>query len=287
MSKEYHFYDKPIIYDSYANRIKRIVTSALLFLIAFILTTLIYHSLLAAIATVLGYEIKFSFTRLEVLPHQIKYWSLPRTILIYVVPSVVMLTLAIIVAILLHKYKNIITLFRMFWLWLSVCLFTTFSTHLITAAIGIASPRTAFYTAFAIPFVWMGFPAALGAVLSIAGVVVSMIWGFVTVNEFLRFAFSGSLLKARTARIYFVTQFYVLPLVVALPFVGLLTLSNVTVYYLSIYFSFLCIALGMFLRFYNASGAVRCNKADVLNVISPLVIIVAAALFITVKFLLK
>lgn len=287
MATYYHFYDKPQIADRYLNRFKRIATSALLFLIAFVAAAMAYNLLSSAVAAVLGYEIVFSFTRPEVLPHETKYWSLLRTIAIYVLPSFVLLVASVVIVILLRKYKEKITLLRMFWLWLSVCLFASFTTHLITSFIGLSAPRSAFYIAFAIPFVWQGISPAVTIVLSLAGIIGNIAGGYLIVNEFLRFSYSMSLLEARRGKIHFVIQFYLLPLVAAFPFVFLLTYSKVTVYYLSFYFSFLCIALGMFLRFYNASGAVRCNKKDVLNVVSPLIILIAAMLFLIVKFWLK
>ncbi|MDB5281946.1 MAG: hypothetical protein JWO06_1021 [Bacteroidota bacterium] len=280
-NKEYVYFTKTVG-DSYINQARRVLTSTITFIVAFILSNVFLQSLIIIFSKSFKYKLKITYSHIEVLPHDIHFWSLARVIVIYFIPTMFCLVLGLMIFNLLVSNTNTVNRGRLFFFWFGMCLINIFLSHLLFAPFGIGARSVAYYQAFAIVGSWVGFnPAAMG-VFAIGAIFIGILWGVVTSKEVLRFSFSSKYAATLSGKNSIIFQIAFLPVI--LGFIPCMLLCNIT-YIPAMAFAFLSmilVAFGMFVRNTNDWSIVRCNKNDVLNLIPVTEIVVLLFLWITV-----
>lgn len=279
------FYDKPAINDSVAGRMNRILTSLVVILVAFILSSLLYRGMEYLLCYALGYKVQLFFTHVNAAPRELQYWGTIRVLLIYGAPSLVLFFIANVIMKLLNTSKGIVNLPRLVWVWIAYCLSVIFINNLFTAVMGFLIPDSLFYGAFAIVFMWLGVPKVLVGLLIIPGVLLGIAWGYFYAHELLRFSFSSKLIMSLHGRLYVWRQLYLYPLFIFFPAMLAIVYPAGFLPYLFFIFPFLFIGIGTLLRYYNDTVTlVACNKKDVLNKVPVVGLLVLAVLLVFIKW---
>src|ERR1700722_12574708 len=92
-----YFYSDIKINDSFINKVKRVFTSALMFVVAFIISDSILQFTLGILAKSLGYGVDISFNILKVFPRDYRHWSRPRVAAVFLGGPLFCLLLGVIV----------------------------------------------------------------------------------------------------------------------------------------------------------------------------------------------
>ncbi len=260
------FYDKPVINDSAVGRLSRILTSLIVILLAFILSSLFYRGIEFLLCYALGYKVQFFFTHIKAEPTAHQYWGTIRVLLIYGAPSFVLFFVANVIMKLLTVFKSPVNLLRLVWVWAAHCFVIIFINNLLTAIMGLLIPDSLFYGAFAIVFMWLGVQKILVGLLIIPGVLLGMAWGYFYAHELLRFSFSSRLIMSLHGKLYIWRQLYLYPLFIFFPALLAIVYPAGFLPYLFYVCPLFFIGIGTLLRYYNDKATlVACNKNDVLN----------------------
>jgi hypothetical protein len=259
------YHDRLIIDDPFTNRVKRVTTSLLLFLIAFMVAHLVHQLLLDGIANILMYNTKFLFNKVSVSPNETKYWGTFRVIAIYITPIIVCLIISLLILRTLVNLGESVRRYRLVLMWFHLAFFSVFIVQLCTVPFGQGSFSSDFYQGISILFSWLRVPDVVGYVLAIIGVVIALFWGVFMGNEVLRFSYSSRLINAKRGKRYIARLLLFWPMILAIPIVFFLFYPKVNLFHLLYIGSILCIAIGALLRYNVDMTSVACNKSDLAN----------------------
>ena len=139
--EEILFYRKEQTGDGLGNKLKRIVTSSALFVIAFILSNLLLQTLIAEISRGFKYTVKFSYNIVTVLPWDYHYWSRARILLIYLISPVLCLIIGLFIYNFLRVYSNWANVVRLFLFWFAVVLVNMVLAQILISPLGTPDNR--------------------------------------------------------------------------------------------------------------------------------------------------
>lgn len=284
MSRDYFYFSKPAVNDSLVNRIKRVTTSGVLLCLGFITTKLFYLGCIYAFSKLLGYKPEFGFTKVIVPPHEPQYWSMPRILVIYVFPALILLALSAMVYRIVTFNNNRINILRLYLLWVLVSCCLIFTTIITTTILGTYNTYTSFYEAFAIVALWWGINPVFIAIFSFTGLLLSIGVGYLFANEYLRFSHSSALLKTRWGKLYSLRIFFLFPFIFFLPVLALVDYPDSVLAHIPFMLSSLLMGVGMMLKYEYDYSIVLCNRNDVCNrlsidLLAVLLVLVAALHF--------
>lgn len=284
MSRDYFYYSKPTVNDSFVNRIKRSTTSGILLCLGFITTKLLYLGCIYTFSTVLGYKPQFGFAKIVVPPHEPQYWSMPRILVIYVLPAFVLIAIAVMIYRIVTLNNNWVNILRLYLLWVIASCSLIFSTIITTTILGAYNTYTSFYEAFAIATLWWGIHPVIIGVFSSLGLLLSIGVGYLLANEYMRFSHSSALLKTRWGKLYTLRIFFLFPYILFLPVLALVDYPDSVLAHIPFMLSSLLMAAGMMLRYEYDYTIVLCNKNDVCNRVSIDLLVVLLVLVAALHF---
>jgi hypothetical protein len=262
------FYNKDAnkVIDSYANKLRRVATSAMLFALAFITSNLILQVLIARLARSFKYAVKFSYNQVTVLPWDYHYWSRTHVVLIYLFAPAICFAIGLVIYYILRMNTTWAGVSRIFFFWLSLCLVNMVLTHAIIAPLGSPTDRNnGLYQTFAVvgAFLWVN-PTLMG-MASIGALIGSMGVGMLIRQELVRYSYSQKLIRDKKGTDGIVIQVYVLPvLLVGLPLVLLCTQNSFFTTLMQLA-NLAVISIGIFLINTVSVPGVRASRKDILN----------------------
>jgi len=252
--------------DSFINKAKRVATSSLLFIVAFILSNLLLQTLIAQIAKSFKYTVRFTYNQVTVLPYDYHYWSRPRVLLIYFISPLICLAIGLFIFNLLRVYSTWANVFRMFLFWLAVVPVNMILTHILISPLGTPTNiSNGLYQTFAVIGAWLYLNPAIMVMAAIASLVTSLFVGMVLRNEIMRYSFSKKLIQSKKGMDAVVIQLYILPVIFGIvPILMLCTPISFFTIIMEI-INLAIISIGIFMMNSISMPDVRCNKDDVLN----------------------
>ena len=264
--EEILFYRKEQTGDKFGNKLKRIVTSSALFVIAFILSNLLLQTLIAEISRGFKYTVKFSYNVVTVLPWDYHYWSRARILLIYLISPILCLIIGLVIYNFLRTYSNWANVFRLFLFWFALVLVNMVLAQILISPLGTPDNRNnGLYQTFAVVGAWLWINPAIMVMAAIVSLVTSLLSGLVIRNEVMRYSFSRTLINNKKGMDSVVIQVYILPVLVGiLPIMSLCTPFNFFPTLMEIV-NLAIISIGIFMMNSIGQTEVRCNKDDVLN----------------------
>ena len=288
MDDEIPFYYENLGGDSFVNKLKRIATSSLLFVVSYVLSNLLLQLLIARISKMLKYSSKFSYNQVRVYPWDYHYWNRTSIVLIYLLSPFICLVIGLFIFNLLRVYSSWSNVFRLFFFWLSVALVNMVFTHALLAPLGSPADRNnGLYQTFAVVGIYLWINPTLIFMVSIGALVASLSTGMLVRKEVMRYSFSKKLIKNKKGMDSLVIQIYVLPVLMGcIPILLLCTQAGffTTVMELA---NLGVIAIGIFLMNSIGIATVRCNKKDVLNHIPVVEFAICTALWLGVFLFLR
>src|SRR5579862_5045866 len=167
--------------------VRRIFTSAVMLIIAFIMATTLIELIIALLAKFLRYKVKVTYNLVSVFPNDWHYWSKPRVAVVYLTAPVACIVLGFLLFNFLKLNKDWGSRFRPFVFWLSLCLVNMPLAHLLFSPLGIREAYgLGFYQTFAIVGTWFGLNAEIMGLFAVVSIVLSMAYGLLIRNELLK-----------------------------------------------------------------------------------------------------
>ena len=274
--------------DSMLNKLKRITTSAMLFIIAFVLSRVALQSMIAGISKLLDYQVRLTYNRVYVLPSDWHKWNRLRVFGIYVFPQLVCLSVGLVIfSLIAHSTSTTIKLYRVFLFWLSICLVNTFLSHLFFAPFGTGDFSSGYYQTFSIMASWMYIKPMSMSVFSTFSIIAAILWGLVVCNEVLRYSYSSSLIKTKKGQRAIVVQTFLLP--VLLGFLPCMFLSKEFYLFpnLMMFMPLIFFWIGMMSKTTTDFAPIKGGKKDVLNHLPVIESIFAGGIWVAVWQFIK
>ena len=270
-----------------SDNLRRIGTSTLMLIPAFVVSNLILQGTIATLANAFHYKVNFTYNHVTLAPYDYHYWSLARVYAIQLMPPVLCLGLAFLIFILLKANPKWISRVRLFTFWLMVCLANIFLGHLVFAPLGVTEESRNFYQTFAIVGRWLFLTPEVMTVFSVLSIIASIICGLAITTELLRFSFSNKLIKTQEGKNVMAFQLYMAPLILAaLPLLLLSTEANLLPSII-IVLNLVLFGFGMLLMNASRRVKVKVDKTDVLNSFPALELAVCGLVWVAVYFFLR
>ncbi len=278
--------------DTFVKKLKRIATSTLLLIIAFIIVHTFMQLLMGGLANVLGYKVSVSFNHLRLQPRDYRHWSRARIALVFVLPPMFCLFLGFMSLNFLRVNTQWIKSNRLLVFWLMICLANICLSHLFFSPLGITEHDDGddimiFYQTFAVFGSWMRFTSTIMGAFAALAVIISVLFGVISRDEILRYSPSSRASSKPWGKHFLVLQLYVIPVI--LSFYPLIQLSdkNNVIPSMFIWINLLIISIGMFIRNSNDNKSLRPDKSDVLNHIPLIEMGVVFVLWIGIYFFFR
>jgi hypothetical protein len=251
--------------DALRNKVRRILTSTVLFVPAFIVTNFLLNILVGAFAMGLKYTARITYNSVSLTPFDWRHWNLKRVLVVQFAPPFLCLIAGLWLMGYLKDNTKTIGTPRLFVFWLSVCLVNLALSGLLFAPLGVGEEVPSLYRTFAIVGSWMHFDSAIASVFSIVGITGSFFWGMMARNELLRYSYSRKLISKPAGRNSVVLQFYLLPVIVGSLPILFLGNNNGALALMFMLGNLLLISIGMFIRNTASKSTVRSVRGDILN----------------------
>jgi hypothetical protein len=265
MSESVSYFNQAKVSDTLLNKLKRILSSAMMLLAAYALVQLLVQAYIYIVSFLLGYTVKFGYHWVSVKPYEYEYWGNMRVFLIYVVPPVLCLIAAYAIQFLQLNKMGGVTRMRIFWFWLHTCLVNVFLTQLFIMPVGINGGLTGLYQTFSIAASWFRMDPTFFIPATVVSGSLAIVWGLLMSPKVLKFSFSARLISSLQGKDAIVRQVYLFPVIVAAPVIAVV--SNQYSFLMHIVSLMLLIlpVLGTIIRHRTDSGVVMCSREDVLN----------------------
>lgn len=223
------------------------LTSASLFILAFIISQIIFILIKYKIAAGYGYDILFTYNKFNITRdyHKWDYWSI---LSVYFLPSTFCMAISIGIYILFLIKNKWINSFRLFLFWLMVCLSNIFLSGFLTALLGYGNYTSVFYENYAVLCAWLHLK--IEVVFFIAGLffIFSILSGVIIGSEFLKFPFEQKLLNSSPGKDKLVLNYFIIPVLTGIPFLLLLGDGLTVLKIASTLVNLLVISVGMIAR---------------------------------------
>ncbi len=265
MSESVSYFDQAKVSDTLLNKLKRVLSSAMMLLAAYALVQLLVQAYIYIVSFLLGYTVKFGYHWVSVKPYEYEYWGNMRVFLIYVIPPVLCLIAAYAIQFLQLNKMGGVTRMRIFWFWLHTCLVNVFLTQLFIMPVGINGGLTGLYQTFSIAASWFRMDPTFFIPATVVSGSLAIVWGLLMSPKVLKFSFSARLISSLQGKDAIVRQVYLFPVIVAAPVIAVV--SNQYSFLMHIVSLMLLIlpVLGTIIRHRTDSGVVMCSREDVLN----------------------
>jgi hypothetical protein len=286
---EIPYYQKVrVVGDSLLNKLKRISTSSLLFILSFIASNLLLQLFTAWISVTLKYTIRFSYNQVRVFPWDYHYWSRTTVVLIFLFSPLICMVLGLFIFNLLRVYTNWSNVSRIFFFWLALNLVNLVLTHALLSPLGSPMDRNnGLYQTFAVVGIFLWINPALMTIVSIGSLVLTLLLGVIIRKEVMRYSFSKTLIEKKRGMDIVVIQVFVLPVLAgSLPlillcspvgfFTTVMQIANLGI-----------VSVGIFMMNSIGTANVRCIKSDVLNHFPIIELAICASAWLTVFVFLK
>lgn len=227
------------------------INSALLAAIAFIVVVLSHQFLSAFVSHMFRYKTQVSFSEVVSKPFEYKYWSSARVLILYAMPTVLFLFLAVALAsFLLYSSKKVTNWYRfLFWIMVFSVLFI--SAQLTSSPLGNIIARGAFYKGIAVVAFWWGVKSQTLLIFSLASLALNILFGFLTSRLLIRFTPSYSMVQEQAARRKFILTYFLLPLILIMPLAAFLSYPDGVAFFAVVLMHGLLWLPGFFIRGYQ------------------------------------
>ncbi len=254
------------IKDALVNKLKRVLTSAVLLLAAFMVTKLLVQGYILVVSGLLGYDTTFGYHWVVVKPFEYKYWGNIRVVLIYAMPPLLCLIAAYVIQFLVISKTAAASVSKMFFFWLQTCLVNFFLAQLFILPVGVKGSMTGLYQTFSIVATWFGSTGSVFIPATVLAGAVSILWGLMTAPVMQSFSFSARMISHTRGKDAIVRQVYLFPLIIASPFIAFFSSQySFLVHVISLTLLAL-VFVGTIIRHRTDISVVLCSREDVLNI---------------------
>lgn len=276
-----HYYDKKTnVKDSIANKLFRIITTASIFSVMFILCMAMYHIVVGAFCNYFHLNAEFNFNGFIELESDYQYWSVKRVTAIFLSGPIMCLITGIYFLYLFNSLTGTVNIVRYYLLWGAVAFINFFLVQLIVSPFGALDYKGGLYQGLSVVLAWWKFKGLMLAPVAIITAIGLFYFGYFSSNDFYKFSYSSRINVVKRAKNLFLLEIFFVPIIVSAPFLFLLSTRYSFILYLMTYIGYLIIGAGMIMRNEFNVMPIKASKEDVVNKFPILEFLVASALWV-------
>lgn len=237
--------------DEVDNRPKKGVVVIYSFLVAtlnFIAVVFGYQFFVGVISYLLGYETHFYFGRIVSQPFMDEYWSNNRVIVMYAIPPLAFLSLAVFLLSRLLPKKTAINRVEFYLFWLIVFLVFFVTTQMTTAPISLYYRDSQLYQGLPVLIYWFRLPILSSVVLFFLALAINLLAGYFIYPLLLKLAHTEYCSEDRPWKGKVVRLYFVYPLLLVLIVAIILGYMYSLAYFLVMLLSSFLWGFGMWLK---------------------------------------
>jgi hypothetical protein len=271
--------------DALLNKIKRVFTSATLFLVTFFIVHITFILVTALLCKMLGYKPIPTYNGIDRLPTEYKNWSTPRVFLIFMGGMLWVFLLGVSLLRVYNKQKGK-EIEKLFVLWLILNCIVYFLYLIIISPLGVDNNPSGFFRGPAVVATWLRISPIIMAFFSILAVAGCVFYGYYTGYEFLKFSYSNRLIQKSSGKNHITMQYFISPVILgSIPIMAFANRITILAY-LTYTVCLLAVGAGMIIKNINDITTVKCVKSDVLNRLPWLYLAILAGFIVLIKLLL-
>lgn len=266
MANSAYQFEGSFIHDALVNKLKRVLTSAVLLLAAYMTTKLLVQGYIFVVSWLLGYDTAFGYHWVVVKPFEYMYWGSIRVVLIYAVPPLLCLAATYVVQFLVISKTAAASVKKMYFFWLQTCMINFLLTQLFIMPVGVSGAMTGLYQTLSIVATWFG---ATGSIFIPATVIAgagAILWGLMTAPVMQSFSFSARMISYTKGKDAIVRQVFLFPLIIASPFIAFFSNQYSFLAHVISLALLALVFIGTILRHRTDTSVVLCSREDVLNI---------------------
>lgn len=276
-----HYYDKKTkVKDSIANKLLRILTTACVFSVMFILSMAMYHIVVGAFCNYFHLKAEFNFNGFIELESDYQYWSVKRITVIFLAGPLMCLITGIYFMYLFHSLMGTVNIIRYYLLWGGIAFINFFLVQLIASPFGAFDYKGGLYQGLSIVLAWWRFKGLMLAPIAIITAIGLFYFGYFSSNDFYKFSYSSRINVVKRAKNLFLLEVYFLPILISAPFLFLLSNRYSFILYVMTFLGFLIMGAGMIMKNEFNVMPEKASKEDVVNKIPLLEMLVAVGLWL-------
>ena len=279
--------DNITVPDPVVNRVKRVLTSATLFIAAYIPVFLLQQFITGGLCLIFGYNPKITYNDIGNLPFEYTSWSFLRVLIIFSSGPVICLLIGIFLIDFFNQLRGKRSLFRFFILWMATCCLNLFLGFILFSPLGIEQYHSGLYVGFSIVGTWTRMGFIVTSPLALASAAASMLVGYFLFSNIIKFSFSSRLLQTPSGQRKIIVQFFIMPVLLAAPLLIALTTFKSVLLHVALLFNMLLMGMGLFINVGSISRDITVQKNDVLNDFPVTWLLLAASIYLSVWFFLR
>ncbi len=276
-----------MVSDPFLNRVKRALTSAALLISAYILVFLLQQFITGGLCLLFGYNPKITYNDIGNLPFEYNHWSFLRVLVIFSSGPVICLLAGILFYDFFNQLSGTGSLYRFFFLWLSICSINLFLAFLLLSPLGVDRYFSGLYVGFSIVATWTHMGYVVTSPLALIAAAASIFMGFFLFDSLMKFSFSSRLLQTPRGQRKMIFQLFIMPVFVAAPALMALTTFKSSLLHAVLLLNLLLMSIGLFINVGRTSQDIVVFKQDILNVIPVTWLCLAAVIYMAVWFFLR
>lgn len=275
-----HYYDnKYKSNDTLLNKLLRVLTTALIFSILYIVSVATYHIIVGAFCNYFHLKSSYNFNGFIQLETNYVYWSVKRITAIFLSGPLACLSIGIYFMYLFNSLTGTVNIVRYYLLWGGIIFINFFLVQLIASPFGAFDYKGGLYQGLSVVLAWWKFKGLMLAPVAIITAIGLFYFGYFTSNDFYKFSYSTRLNVVKRGKNLFLVQVYFLPILLSAPLLFLLSNRYSFILNIMLYLGFLIIGAGMIMRNeYNVMPE-KATKADVIKRIPIIEALVAVGLW--------
>ncbi len=251
--------------DPFLNQLKRVLTSSILIIPAYIIAYLTQQYIIGAACMIFGYDPSIDYNHIQNLPFDYREWSFIRVTLIFSSGPLLCFIIGLFFLDFFNSLRGRDALYRTFVLWLGICYVNILFGFLLFSPVGVSEFNSVFYKGFSIVGTWWRMNGILMIPIALIGIAATIITGYLLFDKFLKFSFSHRLIYFLSGRRKIIVQFFLLPLLVAAPVLLSLSDSKVIPIHAMLLLNLMIMGIGMYFSADTLEQDTKVSGNDVLN----------------------
>ena len=252
--------------DSLLSQFTRLVTTTLVFILAYLVCIVTYQAATGLACIWLGYQPKITFNAILGLPISSEHWSKLRVTAVFGMGALWMFILSILAFYAFSSYKSGATsVFRNWLLWLGILSANHLLVLIITLPAGQVNVNWSLYQGLAMIAMWWRVPIFVTIPISILAALLSLLVGYLSSPLILRFMFSSKAGSSAKGRKGFLISHYILPIFLGTMIIIPILSSYSWHFHAALIANLLYMSIGIFLYSEYLKLGVKAQKQDVMN----------------------
>lgn len=208
--------------------------------LGFLTITLSYLLYQGLLSYAMGYDTKISFVQVISSPHDNRYWSSGRIMMLYVLPVAIYISAGFSIAYYLQWVAKKVSILYWYLFWCMVFSIAFATSQFITSPLANGHPKSPLYQGVVVAINWWGVELVMQTGFAFAAIATNLLMGFITYKILMQLSPVQSVVFSKSNQQLVVLRYFIAPLILLFPLSLVLTFPDQILNILPV---FLCIGL--------------------------------------------